>query len=50
MQMTSHQLHRLMSITDEAIIKLKKENYSAATLLRKKFIALQDELYGKPIN
>ena len=47
--MTSMQLHRLMSITDEAINKLKEENYSAAILIRKKFDRLQDELYGKPI-
>ena len=47
--MTTMQLHRLMSITDEAINKLKKENYSAAVLVRKKFDSLQEELYGKPI-
>ena len=49
MQMTTKQLHKLMSITDEAIIKLKQENYSAGILLQKKFERIQDELYGKPI-
>jgi len=38
-----------MSITEEAILKLKEENYSKAVLLRKKFDRLQDDLYGKPI-
>ena len=47
--MTSIQLHKLMSITDEAILKLKEENYSKSVLLRKKFNALQDELFGNPI-
>lgn len=47
--MTSVQLHRLMSITDEAINKLKEENYSKSVLIRKKFDALQDELFGNPI-
>jgi hypothetical protein len=47
--MTSMQLHRLMSITDEAILKLKEENYSQSVLLRKKFDRLQDELFGNPI-
>ena len=47
--MNSSQLHKLMSITDKAIKKLKKENYSESTLLRKEFEALQEELYGKPI-
>jgi len=47
--MTTRQLYRLMSITNEAILKLKEVNYSQSVLLRKKFEALQDELYGKPI-
>ena len=47
--MTTKQLHRLMSITDEAIIKLKQENYSAGLLIQKEFDLIQDELYGKSI-
>jgi len=47
--MTSIQLHRLMSITDEAILKLREENYPQSVLLRKKFDRLQNELFGNPI-
>lgn len=47
--MTSNQLHRLMSITDKAIERLKQENYSASVIIRKEFEQLQDELYGKEI-
>lgn len=38
-----------MSITDEAIQELSKVNYSKSVLLKKDFVKLQDELYGKPI-
>jgi len=47
--MTTLQMHRLMSITEDAILKLKEENYSKSVLLRKRFDRLQDDLYGKPI-
>jgi len=48
-KMTTLQLHRLMSLTEDAILKLKEENYSKSVLLRKRFDRLQDDLYGKPI-
>lgn len=38
-----------MSITDEAINAVKKDNYSKSVFLRKEFDSLQEELYGKPI-
>jgi len=38
-----------MSITDEAINAVKKDNYPKSVLLRRKFDSLQEELYGKPI-
>ena len=47
--MTSKQLHKLMSLTDKAIERLKQENYRASVLIRKEFDELQDELYGKEI-
>lgn len=47
--MTSLQLHRLMSITDEALQSLSKSDPKKYSALKKKFDALQDELYGNPI-
>jgi len=43
------QLHRLMSITEDAIKIVKESNYSQSVLLQAKFDRLKNELYGKPI-
>lgn len=43
------QLHRLMSITEDAIKTVKESNYSQSVLLQAKFDRLKNELYGKPI-
>lgn len=47
--MNTLQLHKLMSLTEEAIDKIKDIDYSTSIILRKKFVEIQDELYGKPI-
>jgi len=38
-----------MSITEDAISKLREENYAKSVSVRKRFDNLQDDLYGKPI-
>lgn len=41
--------YKLLSLLDEALLQLKKHDYSRAVILGKTAEKIKEELYGKPI-